>query len=196
MTLSSRHVPGEGNTRSKPIERGEVSFGPSRPISRVLFPSRLRGSGWRSSIWDDGYPSSLAAYPGLERDGSSRVLDIDRELALIAWPCSWWGLPGRPCHHGRRWSLTPPFHHHRSDSSCQLLTGEIATAVCFSVALFRQVSPTWDYPAPHPLEPGLSSPPGWGATAWPTWATVIMITRYPSLSRRRVLTLRATGLTR
>jgi len=27
-----------------------------------------------------------------------------------AWSCSRWGLPGRPGHPGRRWSLTPPFH--------------------------------------------------------------------------------------
>jgi len=27
-----------------------------------------------------------------------------------AWPCSRWGLPGRPHCWGRRWSLTPPFH--------------------------------------------------------------------------------------
>ena len=29
-----------------------------------------------------------------------------------AWPCSRRGLPGRPHYGGRRWSLTPPFHHH------------------------------------------------------------------------------------
>ena len=30
-----------------------------------------------------------------------------------AWPCSRRGLPGRPHYGGRRWSLTPPFHHDR-----------------------------------------------------------------------------------
>ncbi len=45
---------------------------------------------------------------------------------------------------------------------------QVTAAVCFSVALFRQVTPTWDYPAPCPVEPGLSSPRSWDATAWPT----------------------------
>jgi len=44
------------------------------------------------------------------------AVDTAESLVPIAWPCSWWGLPGRPCHHGRRWSLTPPFHHHRGVS--------------------------------------------------------------------------------
>ena len=31
----------------------------------------------------------------------------------LAWSCSRWGLPGRPSHLDRRWSLTPPFHSYR-----------------------------------------------------------------------------------
>ena len=30
-----------------------------------------------------------------------------------AWPCSRRGLPGHLHYGKRRWSLTPPFHHHR-----------------------------------------------------------------------------------
>ena len=45
-------------------------------------------------------------------DGTGRPAPAEAGLAP-AWPCSRWGLPGRPCHHGRRWSLTPPFHHHQ-----------------------------------------------------------------------------------
>ena len=41
------------------------------------------------------------------------------------------------------------------------------TAVYFSVALFRQVTLPGRYPAPRPLEPGLSSPRLRGATVWP-----------------------------
>jgi len=50
------------------------------------------------------------------------------------------------------------------------ITGANAPAVCFSVALFRRVAPPGCYPAPCPVEPGLSSPRFRGATAWPTWA--------------------------
>jgi hypothetical protein len=46
-----------------------------------------------------------------------------------AWPCSRWGLPGRLHYCKRRWSLTPPFHHHRPEGA----------AVCFC-GPFRQVS--------------------------------------------------------
>ena len=113
--------------------------------------------GRRSSICDDGCPPPLAAYPGLGRDGPPRVEGNHegRPHVAPAWPCSRWGLPGRPRRRGRRWSLTPPFHHHpRTSPVC----GEGWGAVCFSVALFRRVTPPGNYPAPCPVEPGLSSP--------------------------------------
>jgi len=52
------------------------------------------------------------------------------------------------------------------------------------VALFRQVAPTWNYPAPHPMEPGLSSSRARDATAWPTWASGSMIPPGRLLSRQ------------
>ncbi len=36
-----------------------------------------------------------------------------RRQAPTSWPCSRWGLPSRPGHPGRWWSLTPPFHPYR-----------------------------------------------------------------------------------
>ena len=48
-----------------------------------------------------------------------------------------------------------------------LCAARTSTAVCFSVALFRQVTLPGYYPAPRPVEPGLSSPRERGATVWP-----------------------------
>lgn len=55
----------------------------------------------RPSLWDAGYPTPLAAYPELERDG--------QPLAPV-WPCSQWGLSCRGRLRRARWALTPPFH--------------------------------------------------------------------------------------
>ncbi len=44
------------------------------------------------------------------------------------WPCSGRGLPSRPCHQGRWWALTPPFHPYPSGPSPR-------RAVSLSVAL-------------------------------------------------------------
>ena len=54
--------------------------------------------------------------PTRSSDGTGRPVPAEAGLTS-AWPCSRWGLPGRPCHHGRRWSLTPPFHHHRDSQT-------------------------------------------------------------------------------
>jgi hypothetical protein len=50
-----------------------------------------------------------------------------------AWPCSWRGLPGHPHYCGRRWSLTPPFHHHHPLRSPLLVRRGAGNevAVCF-----------------------------------------------------------------
>jgi len=46
-----------------------------------------------------------------QRKETSRLLP-SADGIVPAWPCSRRGLPGRPHYGGRRWSLTPPFHHH------------------------------------------------------------------------------------
>lgn len=57
-----------------------------------------------------------------------------------AWPCSRRGLPGRLHYCKRRWSLTPPFHHHRPP----VRAGQLFV----SVALFRQVHASRRFPVP------------------------------------------------
>ncbi len=74
-----------------------------------------------------------------------------------AWPCSRRGLPGHLHYGRRRWSLTPPFHHHPSPKRME--------GLFVSVALFRQVRAFRQFSAPvtirrrAPMECGLSSIP-------------------------------------
>jgi len=85
---------------------------------------------------------------------TSRLLP-SADGVVPAWPCSWRGLPGRLHCCKRRWSLTPPFHHH-SAPKCG--------AVCFCgplpVGRLQTKSPRPGcYPTPCPMECGLSSIP-------------------------------------
>ena len=88
----------------------------SRPISRVLCPRSLTGP--RAAIIYLGrrLPAISSSLPGTCAERAAPPANPSRDWTScpIAWPCSWWGLPGRPCHHVRRWSLTPPFHPHRA----------------------------------------------------------------------------------
>ena len=122
---------------------------PGRPISRVLSRAVIY-LGRRLPAASSGLPG---AQTGRAAPWGVRVqLNCTLTPLAPAWPCSRWGLPGRPGHPRRRWSLTPPFHHHRSD--------RVAPAVCFC-GPFRRVTPPGCYPAPCPVEPGLSSPRAW-----------------------------------
>ena len=70
-----------------------------------------------------------------------------------ARPCSGWGLPSRRSR-PRRWcALTAPFHPHLCDP-------EVAIGGLLSVALYRQIAPTWLSPAPCPAESRPSSTDG------------------------------------
>ncbi len=60
-----------------------------------------------------------------------------------AQPCSGWGLPSRPGHPGRWWSLTPPFH------PCRRPLAREATAVC-SLWHFPSGHPAWELPSTLP----------------------------------------------
>jgi len=65
-----------------------------------------------------GHPSRAAVADSLvrptreHRTGRPQTLAQEAENSgtLPSWPCSGWGLPSRPGHPGRWWSLTPPFH--------------------------------------------------------------------------------------
>ena len=66
----------------------------------------------------DGHPSGTAVADSLVRPTREHRAGRPRSLAQEAvsqgslpfWPCSGWGLPSRPSHLERWWSLTPPFH--------------------------------------------------------------------------------------
>jgi hypothetical protein len=75
-------------------------------------------------------PCSSCSLPGIP----SPSLGLEDEQSHIpAWPCSLWGLPGRPHCCERRWSLTPPFHPYRKPAVC--LCGPV-----------RQVAPPRELP--------------------------------------------------
>jgi hypothetical protein len=84
-----------------------------------------------------GHPSTTAVAGSLQRPtrehraGYPQSLAQDAHDARPSWPCSGWGLPSRPSHLGRWWSLTPPFHPYPLTSQ---------EAVCF----------LWHCPAGHP----------------------------------------------
>jgi hypothetical protein len=66
---------------------------------------------WAIISLGDASPRRSSGPPGTVR---RRAASLPSEDDIVpAWPCSWRGLPGRPHYGGRRWSLTPPFHHHR-----------------------------------------------------------------------------------
>ncbi len=82
------------------------------------------------------------------------------------WSCSRRGLPGHPHYCRCRWSLTPPFHHHRPFPALPQIGGGFGWGWLFvSVALIRQVSSSRRvprpgcYPTPCSMECGLSSTP-------------------------------------
>ena len=76
-----------------------------------------------------GLPAGLGGPPSNTCAGRRAPSGVRRP----SWPCSRWGLPSRPSHLGRWWSLTPPFHPYRPWPKPR-------PAVCF----------LWHCPAGHP----------------------------------------------
>ena len=124
------------------VQRAEKT---GRPVSRVLYPAGVQftagpsscaPTGRRPSFSDDGYPPPLAANPRAGRAPFALLFGLAPGGVCLADRS-----PGRWC------ALTAPLHpypvHHE--------------AVCFCGAI-RRVSPPGRYPAPCPVEPGLSSP--------------------------------------
>ena len=93
----------------------------------------------QSSLWAERYRAARCSLPGADTKTSS--LRSSEDDFAPAWPCSRRGLPGRSHYCARRWSLTPPFHHH-PPSPHPLSYWERGAGVrglSVSVALFRQV---------------------------------------------------------
>jgi len=81
-------------------------------------------------------PAGSSGLPaGLGRAALERPAQCPADGAP-SWPCSGWGLPSRPGHPGRWWSLTPPFHPHRRART----RSSSPVAVCS----------LWHCPAGHP----------------------------------------------
>jgi hypothetical protein len=120
--------------RSAPAARGsrdaqgqKTRWRASRPVGRVLC-TRLRGPtaihlGLPLPTASCGLPASIGR-AALDRSRRKRLQET-----LPFWPCSGWGLPSRPSHLERWWSLTPPFHPY--------LLGRSRGGGLFSVALSR-----------------------------------------------------------
>ena len=107
----------------------------SRPIGRVLCthvsgPTAIH-LGLPLPAASCGLPASIGRAV-LKRSRRKRAPTVP----LPSWPCSGWGLPSRPGHPGRWWSLTPPFHPYLPGPA----TGRAGAAVCF----------LWHCPAGHP----------------------------------------------
>ena len=94
-----------------------------------------------------GHPSTTAVTDSLLRStrGSggppSNAHAVPTRDAGPSWPCSGWGLPSRPSHLGRWWSLAPPFH------PCPAPEGRVA--VC-SLLHFPAGHPGWALPTTLP----------------------------------------------
>ncbi len=92
----------------------------------------------RSSLSGCRCRHPLAAYPQTRRGASTSAV----------WPCCERGLPSRPCHHERWWSLTPPFQPYRFGEPKRRST------LCCT---FSRVTPGGCYPPFPSVQPGRSS---------------------------------------
>ena len=85
----------------------------------------------RSSLWAACRHTARCGLPGtgaLPVEGAhmeASRLPPSADDFVPAWPCSQRGLPGHAHYCARRWSLTPPFHHHpslhRRETGCLFL---------------------------------------------------------------------------
>jgi len=86
-------------------------------------------------------PAASSGQPG---DGAGRL------HSPPIWPCSGWGLPSRPV-------ARPLVRSCRTFSPLPALAGEASRWRFGFCGTFRRVTPPGRYPAPCPVEPGLSS---------------------------------------
>ncbi len=84
----------------------------SRPVSRILWTQRSYPRRAGDHLSGIAVAGNLVQ-PTRTSDGTSSPVGCPKTTFRPAWPCSWWGLPGRRHCCRRRWSLTPPFHPRR-----------------------------------------------------------------------------------
>ena len=125
--------------------------GMSRPVSRILYSCERR-----PSICDPRRRGPSYGPFGIRSCslpvGIGRAALMRRRDQRSSWPCSRWGLPSRPAHAGRWWSLTPPFHPYLFRGglfSVALSRGSPQVGVAHHRALW---SP--DFPRISPRPPG------------------------------------------
>ncbi len=168
-------------------ERISSGFAPGRPISRVL--------SWAVISLGRRLPAASSGPPGARTGRAAPCRGRDRPCPHVApaWPCSRWGLPGRPGHPGRRWSLTPPFHPyqasrpvHRS-TSYQLPVTSLPVYQPGGLFLWPDPSgyPAWVLPSTVPCgaRTFLTPRKARSATAWPTWSKFILTYSHPHVKQ-------------
>jgi len=98
-----------------PRHRDALSSHPSRRAvaGTLVRPTRRLGRAVRSATEVAG---ACAAAPTSRRG--------------LSWSCSQWGLPSRPGHPGRWWSLTPPFHPYPHPGACAGAAGGLSLWHC------------------------------------------------------------------
>jgi len=115
--------------------------------------------GNRKGCPDGGQPQGLPRWRATARVAQMEGNRKGCPYVAPAWPCSRWGLPGRPGHPGRRWSLTPPFHPCRVGRVVERLyhlPTRRSVSVALSVGLPRlgvtQHRALWSPDFPHPAQ--------------------------------------------
>lgn len=122
---------------------------PGQSISRVL--STPPGRGWAIISLGRRSPAGSCSLPGTV---GRAALPPRREM-VPAWPCSGRGLPGR------RITAAPVVSY--TTLSPLLLRSGASAKRCISVARSGALRRPGGYPAPCPMERGLSSTPARGA---------------------------------
>ena len=99
MTAVRAGGAGEPTRRPDSVGGRTSRSGPEQPSLWTRRRRRVRAT----------YPQTQAGRPlGAEAPAPARA--PEPKLRCSSWSCSRWGLPSRPGHPRRWWSLTPPFH--------------------------------------------------------------------------------------
>jgi len=114
---------------------------PGQSISRILSSRSGLATvpAWAIISLGEASPPRSSSLPETSTSSDVAILGCltDEQSIVSAWPCSRRGLPGRAHYWTRRWSFTPPFHHHLA-------------AVCFCGPI-RQVTGGFHRPPPRVL---------------------------------------------